>query len=278
MPAIFPAFAFLSGETEEDYLWALDRLKSLYEVCNARLPSVVLTDRRIACINAVSTCFPSAASLLCLWHAKRAVLRHCQPIFTRQQGLETWNEFYKFWHSIIRSPDEETFNGQYVPHYIEEVRYIKTTRLNPYKEKLVKVWVDKRPHFDNMVTSRAEGIHGLLKEHLKTSTLDLFEAWRSMKHALLSQLAELKSNQAKQQIRMPIELSGSLYNVVRGWVSHEALRKVEEQRKLLTKKDPPPSPICTGSFPRSHGLSCVHMLKDLLNQNQVLRLEHFHSH
>lgn len=28
-----------------NYLWALDRLRSLYEVCNARLPSVVLTDR-----------------------------------------------------------------------------------------------------------------------------------------------------------------------------------------------------------------------------------------
>jgi hypothetical protein len=73
------AFAFLSGETEGDYFWALDRLKSLYEACNARLPSVVLTDRCIACMNAVSTCFPSAASLLCLWHANKAVLRHCEP-------------------------------------------------------------------------------------------------------------------------------------------------------------------------------------------------------
>ena len=66
-------FAFLSGETEEDYTWALDRLRSLYETCNARLPSVILTDRCIACMNAAATCFPTATSLLCLWHANKAV-------------------------------------------------------------------------------------------------------------------------------------------------------------------------------------------------------------
>ncbi|KAL2104883.1 hypothetical protein VUR80DRAFT_9410 [Thermomyces stellatus] len=32
------AFAFLSGETE-DYIWALDRLRSMYELCGTRLPS-----------------------------------------------------------------------------------------------------------------------------------------------------------------------------------------------------------------------------------------------
>jgi hypothetical protein len=182
-------------------------------------------------------------------------------------------------------PDEKTFydrvqefETQYLPQYSDEVGYVRTTWLDPYKEKLVKAWVDQHPHFDNVVTSRVEGIHGLLKGHLKTSTLDLFEAWRAMKHALLNQLSELKSNQAKQQVMMPIELSGSLYCAVRGWVSHEALRKVEGQRKLLTKKDPPPSPNCTGSFSRSQGLPCVHMLKVLLDANQVLRLEHFHSH
>ena len=75
------AFAFLSGEEEKDYLWALERLRSLYETCNARLPSVILTDRCLACMNAVATCFPTATSLLCLWHANKAVLQHCQPAF-----------------------------------------------------------------------------------------------------------------------------------------------------------------------------------------------------
>lgn len=32
------AFAFLSGEDESEYAWALERLRSLYELCNTQLP------------------------------------------------------------------------------------------------------------------------------------------------------------------------------------------------------------------------------------------------
>jgi len=35
------AFAFLSGETEEDYTWALERLRALYKQCNTSLPCVI---------------------------------------------------------------------------------------------------------------------------------------------------------------------------------------------------------------------------------------------
>jgi hypothetical protein len=155
----------------------------------------------------------------------------------------------------VSSPNEACFKERvarfeqkYLPDHLHEVGYVMHTWLEPYKEKLVKAWVDQHAHFGNTATSRVEGIHALLKSHLKKSTLDLFEAWRAMKQALLNQLSELRSNQIRQQTRFPIELSGSLYSAVRGWVSHEALRKVEEQRRLIGKRDPPPSPICTGTF------------------------------
>ena len=35
------AFAFLSGEAEEDYTWALEQLKKLYEQCGGLFPSVI---------------------------------------------------------------------------------------------------------------------------------------------------------------------------------------------------------------------------------------------
>jgi hypothetical protein len=101
------AFAFLSGETEEDYTWALERLRSLYEQCNASLPSVVLVDRCLAVINAASSLFPSATVLLCLWHANKAVLARCQPAFPE---AEKWKESYDFWHSIISSRTEEEYD------------------------------------------------------------------------------------------------------------------------------------------------------------------------
>ena len=53
--------------------------------------------------------------------------------------------------------------------------------------------------------------------------LDLFEAWRAIKHALLNQLSELRLNQAKQQIRVLLELLNNLYSNIRSWVLYEAL-------------------------------------------------------
>ena len=38
------AFAFLSGEAEGDYNWALEWLQTLYEQCGRVLPSVILID------------------------------------------------------------------------------------------------------------------------------------------------------------------------------------------------------------------------------------------
>ncbi|EXU94735.1 MULE transposase domain protein, partial [Metarhizium robertsii] len=295
------AFAFLSGEQEEDYAWALERLRSLYEVCNAKLPSVVLSDRCVACLNAIDDVFPAAQSLLCLWHANRAVLAHCLPIFTLQEQLAAgiaadasrlagrksakWAEFYNFWHSIMQSPTEAEFNKRvaafdekYLPLHAEEVAYIKKTWLQPYKEKLVKAWVDQHMHFGNAVTSRVEGIHALLKSYLKTSKFDLFDVWRTIKHAVENQLSEIRSTQARQQTRKPTEhLGGSLFSAVHGWVSHEAMRKVDEQRRLLEKTDPRVSMVCSGTFTKSHGLPCVHKIKQTLERNQALSIDDFHQ-
>lgn len=56
------AFDFLSRETEDDYSWALQHLRSLYQ---HDLPSVVLTGRCLAAMNSAATCFPVSKRLLC---------------------------------------------------------------------------------------------------------------------------------------------------------------------------------------------------------------------
>lgn len=133
-------------------------------------------------------------------------------------------------------------------------------------------------HFGNTATSRVEGIHALLKSYLKTSKFDLFDVWRSIKHAVENQLSELRSTQARQHTRKPTEhLDGGLFSALHGWISHEAIKKVEEQRKLLEKTDPPVSSVCTGTFTRSYGLPCVHKMKLLQDQNQGLHIDDFHK-
>jgi hypothetical protein len=84
----------------------------------------------------------------------------------------------------------------------------------------------------------------------------------------------LEALQAAQQIRYPSELSGFLFDNVRGFVSHEAMRKIMQQRKLLVLNAHP----CTGSFTTSLGLPCAHSLQPLLQREEPLQLRHFHQH
>lgn len=159
------AFAFLSGESEEDYSWALGNLRSLYQ---GDLPSVVLTDRCLAAMNAASAYFPTSRTLLCLWHVNKAVLQHFRPILAAkndsrdaQAEVQLWEEFYASWHSIVASSDEKTFEerlaqfeAEYGNKYLDAVGYVKIYWLELYKEMIVKAWVNTYLHFDIVATSR----------------------------------------------------------------------------------------------------------------------------
>lgn len=257
---------------------------------NIRPPSVILTDRCLACMNAVSKCFPFSVSLLCLWHANKAVVTHCRPAFIphkskknqSNQDLEGCKKFEDHWHSIIQSSSEDEFNQRvqkfedaYLPQYHQEVGYIKDQWLGKYKEKIVNNWVNQHRHFGNVVTSRIENIHSLLKQYIPSAELDLFQVWVFLNKAVVNQLRELQANQFQQQTRLAVDLGNSLYSVVNGWVSCQALRSVENQRLRLNDKN---LPDCTYTFTPTMGLPCAHVLKSLREQDKVLQLSHFHTH
>ena len=101
----------------------------------------------------------------------------CRPTFVLSQSSlslsdrndTAWQAFVGHWHSIINLPDQATFEQrmpeleqQYLPVYANEVAYLKSARLNPYKQKLVKAWVNQYLHFDTVVASTVEGIHSML--------------------------------------------------------------------------------------------------------------------
>ncbi|KAG8410689.1 hypothetical protein J3459_022535 [Metarhizium acridum] len=115
-----------------------------------------------------------------------------------------------------------------------------------------------------------------MKAHIKKSNLDLFDVWQAMKHAIANQLKELKHIRASQQLRTPLDVSGLIFEAVRGRVSHDALRKVQGQRQLCLQE--PRQILCSQTFTSSHGLPCSHTLEKLEEEAQGLLLEHFHPH
>jgi hypothetical protein len=119
-------------------------------------------------MNAAADWFPSSKTLLCLWHVNKAVLQRCRPAFTAKSGRASyptgeggWEEFYAAWHALVASPNEQIFDDRLVKFELkygekhpESVGYVKTFWLEPYKEMIVKAWVDGHPHFGNVATSR----------------------------------------------------------------------------------------------------------------------------
>ena len=75
----FIAHCFLYKEMEDNYGWALSKLRLLFEPHN--IPNVFVTDRESAVINAIRRVFPSSHHMLCTFHIAKNVEQHCKTIF-----------------------------------------------------------------------------------------------------------------------------------------------------------------------------------------------------
>ncbi|KAG5536356.1 hypothetical protein RHGRI_023956 [Rhododendron griersonianum] len=136
--SFYSCFAFLEKEGEEDYAWALRMFSNLLgPSCQ---PSVIVSDRELALMNAIKVVFPTTTNLL------------YEELFE-----QAWNFF-----ELLYKEKQEVLS------------YIRRTWL-PFKEKFVKGWTDKCLHFGNRASSRAEGAHSKLKKYLLVSTGDLQE-------------------------------------------------------------------------------------------------------
>ncbi len=104
------AYVFFLAEAEGDFVRALQHLKNVLSV----RPSIMVTDRDLALMNAISTIFPSATHFLCQWHVQKNVLAKCRPFFTTHTALDStlsrnWTEFMQAWTGAINAPMSEKF-------------------------------------------------------------------------------------------------------------------------------------------------------------------------
>ena len=66
------AFAFLSSEKQNNFIWALERLRGLFMTSEGG-PQVIVTDRDLALMNVVGMVFPQCYHLLCRFHIQKNV-------------------------------------------------------------------------------------------------------------------------------------------------------------------------------------------------------------
>lgn len=64
-------------------------------------------------------------------------------------------------------------SDKYKDPFLRKVNYLQNTWLTPHKERFVKCYKDNIRHYGNVMTSRVEGGHTVLKSKLGISTGDL---------------------------------------------------------------------------------------------------------
>lgn len=182
------AQCWLSGEKEEDCVWALNMLRLFLIEKDVELSGVVLSDREQACMNAVARVLPEGPSMVCRWHMNTNVeataRKHLgqvtvvDPTTGVRSKENTWetNAVMAAFHEAVDSKTESEFETRAVALKTHS-SYLDTNRWK-YKTRIVRAWTDRYPHFGFRDTSLVEGTHAKCKEWICSSQGDLFTVFK----------------------------------------------------------------------------------------------------
>lgn len=128
------ALCFLSGETFEDYNWALNQLRIVMKIHDIPEPLCMITDREEALISSIDEHFPDSDHLLCRWHVNMNVVKNCKKHFATKAE---WEAFYRAWLKVLESRNQEEYDLN-----------LEALRLHPflpiaYLESVWLIWKEK---------------------------------------------------------------------------------------------------------------------------------------
>ncbi|KAI0993973.1 hypothetical protein K3495_g14210 [Podosphaera aphanis] len=266
------AFAFLRHEREHDYQCALENIIGLF---SDRLPVTITTDRELALMNSIETLLPNMAHLLCVWHVQKNVLNNCRKYFGSE---DDWAKFLSAWTKIIESPSTQSYEENveklwevYVSLPVM-LKYISETWLI-YKEKFVHAYTNNYFHFGDLTSSRAEGMHHMIKSYIQVSTCELRDAHARICQAIQAQVANHSALLSQERMRVFHKHRIALFTHVVRHVSTFALNKVLEQYNLIQE---PSDRACAQVLKNTMGLPCQHRIQYLQENNEPLTVNEFH--
>jgi len=122
-----------------------------------------------------------------------------------------------------------------------------------------------------------------LKQWIEKPSKNLRAVWRSVKLALDHQLDEIKVYRSQQKSGNSVRIQNEFFASVIGKITPHALSKLNEQwilykdeERRLTNGDI--TSICSGTYYRSIGIPCWHMVKERLSQRARIQPNDFHPH
>ncbi|XP_074314702.1 protein FAR1-RELATED SEQUENCE 5-like [Silene latifolia] len=163
------AYALVTHESEEKYLWVLRKLKALLN--DVVQLNAIVTDCEGGLLNAIPIVFPDSSHFLCLWHIYSNVETKALDI-TKQ---DNWAKHvtYNLFTAVVEAETEDNFNvawGILAREWAGVAAYIERQWF-PHLEKWAKYRTNKITHFGNTSTSRVESAHANLKRWLNSAKL-----------------------------------------------------------------------------------------------------------
>ncbi|CAG8566317.1 15593_t:CDS:1 [Cetraspora pellucida] len=275
----FSCFVFLNDETEADYEWALACILRIFNGMSC--PNVIITDRELALIGAISKVFSTTKQILYAWHINKNVLAKCKCHFDTE---EQWTKFMKMWQTIIGSVTEQEFMdrwNRFIECYKNKpniLNYIQETWIS-YKEHFIFSWTNCHLHLSNKETSRVEGAHAVFKKCLQSSMGDLEFVYRKIVLQVESQIREIRVMISSERMKIHHTYQISLFEPFLCRVSVFALKKIYDEliKASDTTQNLPLRP-CKKTLKSTIGLPCSHIISECLATGQLLQLNDIHEH
>ncbi len=278
----YVVFCFMTKEKQNDYVWIMKQLKSLYQQLKISQDSTVfVTDMKKELMNVCRLIFSSINHLLCIWHINNNVLINCKKSFVFK---EAWNAFFTEWKMIMYAFSDREYKqlwDQFVNRYNlthdECIDYLYDTYIRDYRRRFVKCYTNQVLHFDTTMTSRDESEHAVLKRQLRSSIDDLKTMMNEINLLLINEHHNYLIEMKKTKMRYFIELRKFIFDQLTSFVTSTALWKILSQYKRLIECLTIIS-ACIRIFIIIIELFCFHKIQNRMYEEECLLIEDVHSH
>ncbi|KAK9670273.1 hypothetical protein RND81_13G190700 [Saponaria officinalis] len=265
------AYAIMESESKEDYVWMLEKLRTLLP--NGVSPNVIVTDRELSLMDVIPLAFPCSRNVLCVWQVNREVEKRvndtCKNMYMGKFFTSTC------WYYVVYAATDDqlrealTSMNEKWPSMVE---YVERKWLI-HREKFLRLYTNTSTHYGNTSTSRVESAHTVLKEWLHSTGISVDTIWTRF-HALMeAQHVDIKKALEDSRSKGKKDKYGRLFNLLKGKVSMYALGLMSAEFDRGTELGERLDERCGHTMRTTHGLPCACDLHRLSTRGRRVHLD-----
>ena len=177
----------------------------------------------------------------------------------------------------------QRFEIKYHDEHEKKIEYLRIIWFNEHKERFCKTWINEILHFNNLITSRVEDDHRVLKSIFKFFTKDFMIVVDRFEILLENQYDDYIIKLEQIKMIVIFNLSKKLMSDLIERVSSRVLQKIRKQWKKIKKvefdEENETLKLCSKSFVTTMKFSCFHMIQICMNTSEIkLLLDDVHFH